>query len=1215
MSKTETFVNIRLPWPDWKIVKYLGGGAYGKVYEIERNISGIEEKAAIKIISRPKDVNEIEDYYIGGYDKKSIIESYEEEIKNYTAEYKLMKELQGQSNIVSCDDFTIVPHEDGIGGDIFIRMELLTSLQQSLKNSSLPEDEIIKLGKDISRALILCEKRNIVHRDIKPQNILISNFGDYKLGDFGNSKVMNHTTYATTTGTSGFQAPEVVQMKKYGQTADIYSLGITLYWLLNNRKMPFIEASSLPTPIAASEALQKRYNGEKLPAPKNGSAELKNIVLKACEFRPEDRYASAKEMYDALDMLKSTGMSNSPTAKKTLNKTTKFGSINRKNEISKIAGMYFGSDEVHVAVWCDGACFTILKFPAVYTTTELGEVLTGTRAVRYQRYHSKKTLNSIFHLLADEYKSPMSDETMKISNIFMSELKAVLDHVVNSEFGEDQLELVVAIPSTDTVVQNNIRLLMQGAGLKIERIMSASSACALSTALRIEDQAQGDLYAVYTVGAGSICLTAFEFSDGVAEILYEKEIQAYISEQEDVFEYATKHFYEGFESIYGKEQNLKFFFCSDIETKPLLCDHAGEFEDISEAAVQGAALQGAKQSNMRLHTDFILLDIWRGDIGIEVINRNADIKFDMLESDCMTIPALKEICKVNCTDCSEINIYNIYRERLNSRSLLRNWKIGEFTGKFGSTPEKLELRIEISSESNIAIKASNPDNKEVRTFPVFDKKALSAFILNQQKEASEEAVKAELYQNMDIFCKKVTRFNTAQDHRQSSFIQGLGLIKRKCITFMRKYRDEKITDDNADKMKRYISELLHISDDIEIGIRSVSSPAAAKNETVDIKLLSSIYNAVNFYLERIKVFPIKAEGCLFDPDIHEAVDMVPVIGDEENVISEMIRCGYRYKGQLIRPAKVKVSGHMQSHESPEKDKEASTPDMTLGNENDNWGENETVGNFAGRSRAGETHDAMDHSQGNSWESTGTIGSPGENNNQNAAYRQSWHKPEDIVKPLYLFRTETLIGLTREITEMGKFIQLHIPRALKERSYIRLKRPDMQSGNLYYCIEFSSEKAKENLPDAEADTLISLDLNPDNIELLLQLGKLRQQRHMYEDAKNCFFKVLKEKADYLPAYIAIGDMFSELEDYQHASQWYKKAIRIDDRTYGLSADQCRTLYIEYARSEIKCKNYDEARKILYEAVKRKLILKKDVDNIGDRLGLGNRSTGIFSSQKK
>ena len=300
----ENYEGIRLPWPDWKIVKYLGGGAYGKVYEIERNVSGVQEKAALKIVSRPKDANEIDDYYANGYDQESIIASYENEIRDYVQEYRLMKELQGQSNIVSCDDFTVVPHENGIGGDIFIRMELLTSLQQILKDRMLSVEEIIKLGKDISHALVLCESKNIIHRDIKPANIMVSQFGNYKLGDFGVSKIMDHATFATPMGTPEYEAPEIKHMEKYGQAVDIYSLGITLYWLLNNRRMPFIGADEQITPARRSEAMEKRYAGkEKLPKPKNGSKRLKEIVLKACEYNPANRYASAQEMYDELDAL------------------------------------------------------------------------------------------------------------------------------------------------------------------------------------------------------------------------------------------------------------------------------------------------------------------------------------------------------------------------------------------------------------------------------------------------------------------------------------------------------------------------------------------------------------------------------------------------------------------------------------------------------------------------------------------------------------------------------------------------------------------------------------------------------------------------------------------------------------------------------------------------------------------------------------------------
>ena len=299
----ENFENIQLPWPGWKIVKYLGGGAYGKVYEIERNNSGIREKAAVKIVSRPKEESELEADYQNGYDRESIAVKYTEILQEYINEYKLMKELQGQSNIVSCDDFALEKNPDGIGGKIYIRMELLTPLQKVTKERLLSEEEVIKLGKDICKALILCESRNIIHRDIKPDNIMISKFNDYKLGDFGVSKVMSHTTGATMTGTEGYMAPEVLHIEKYGKEVDIYSLGIVMYWLLNNRRMPFIGADEKVTLVNANQAAMRRYHGEKIPAPKNGSDELKKIVLKACEYKPKDRYLTAQEMYDALEEL------------------------------------------------------------------------------------------------------------------------------------------------------------------------------------------------------------------------------------------------------------------------------------------------------------------------------------------------------------------------------------------------------------------------------------------------------------------------------------------------------------------------------------------------------------------------------------------------------------------------------------------------------------------------------------------------------------------------------------------------------------------------------------------------------------------------------------------------------------------------------------------------------------------------------------------------
>ena len=298
-------LNIQLPWPGWRAVKYLGSGQFGQVYEIERTQAGITEHAAVKIVTRPKDESELEARYENGFDEESVAASYAEELQQYASEYRLMLEMKGQSNIISCDDFTLIENPNGIGGKIYIRMELLTPLKKMQKEIFTKEETVIRLGMDICRALMLCEEKHIIHRDIKPENIMVSQFGDFKLCDFGVSRFLDHTTNASQSGTPAYWAPEIAHMEKYGKSVDLYSLGIMMYWMLNNRKMPFIDADEVMTAQKMNEALRRRYSGEDLPMPAKGSHRLKQIVLKACAYRPSDRYTSANEMYADLEALQS----------------------------------------------------------------------------------------------------------------------------------------------------------------------------------------------------------------------------------------------------------------------------------------------------------------------------------------------------------------------------------------------------------------------------------------------------------------------------------------------------------------------------------------------------------------------------------------------------------------------------------------------------------------------------------------------------------------------------------------------------------------------------------------------------------------------------------------------------------------------------------------------------------------------------------------------
>ena len=115
-------------WPGWEVVRKIGSGSFGSVYEIRRDVFGREERAALKVLSIPENREEIDELYSDGYDEESITTHYKEYLADIVREYSLMLEMKGHTNVVYCDDVKYVQHEDGIGWDVFIKMELLTPL-------------------------------------------------------------------------------------------------------------------------------------------------------------------------------------------------------------------------------------------------------------------------------------------------------------------------------------------------------------------------------------------------------------------------------------------------------------------------------------------------------------------------------------------------------------------------------------------------------------------------------------------------------------------------------------------------------------------------------------------------------------------------------------------------------------------------------------------------------------------------------------------------------------------------------------------------------------------------------------------------------------------------------------------------------------------------------------------------------------------------------
>ena len=293
-------------WPEWELIEKIGEGSFGKVYKAKRTERGRSFYSAIKIISIPASKGELDSVRSEMNNEQSTREYFRNLVEDCIQEIYTMEHFCGNSHVVSFEDFKVVEYLDEIGWDISIRMEYLTSFMDYCTGKELTEKEVIKLGCDLAMALIYCRKWSIIHRDVKPENIFVSRFGDFKLGDFGIAREQAHTmSNMSKKGTYSYMAPEIYKGEKYDSSIDIYSLGIVLYKLMNQNRLPFLSLDKqLITYRDKETALARRMAGEKMPVPVNASAAFSHIILKACAYEPGKRYRKPEDMLRDLEKLR-----------------------------------------------------------------------------------------------------------------------------------------------------------------------------------------------------------------------------------------------------------------------------------------------------------------------------------------------------------------------------------------------------------------------------------------------------------------------------------------------------------------------------------------------------------------------------------------------------------------------------------------------------------------------------------------------------------------------------------------------------------------------------------------------------------------------------------------------------------------------------------------------------------------------------------------------
>lgn len=296
----------------FRLVGELGRGGMGSVYLGERADGEFEQKVAVKLIKRGMDSDFIvrrfrhERQILASFDHPYIARLLDGGTTEEGLPYFVMEYVDGETLYNYCD------------------------------SRSLSIEDRLRIFMQICSAVAYAHGRQIIHRDIKPGNVLINNAGVPKLLDFGIAKILdpelihesvNPTASMLRMMTPDYSSPEQVQGEEVTPASDIYSLGILLYEILTGHKpysfvgralhevsrvvcevMPELPSAAL----RIDETLLARYNGDAerpAKARRTNTEKLRetlkrgldDIVMKALAKRPEDRYSSAAELADDIE--------------------------------------------------------------------------------------------------------------------------------------------------------------------------------------------------------------------------------------------------------------------------------------------------------------------------------------------------------------------------------------------------------------------------------------------------------------------------------------------------------------------------------------------------------------------------------------------------------------------------------------------------------------------------------------------------------------------------------------------------------------------------------------------------------------------------------------------------------------------------------------------------------------------------------------------------
>lgn len=263
----------------YEIERRIASGGMGEVVLATNNL--LDRRTALKRVLPVNDDSDNE-------------EGQEEVVQRFLREGKLLARLHHQG---ICSVYDIIYNR----GAYWIALEYVDGhdLRTLLKHGPLPPDIALIIASHVADALDHAHRNQVVHRDVKPANVMVSRRGEVKLLDFGIARATDSeglTAAGQVVGTPTFMAPEVLRGMEADPRSDVYSLGATLYRCLAGRPL-FKKA---PPEVISSWIMQGEITNLRRVNPAV-PPRIAKLVHKCMAVDPSRRFANAAELHDALE--------------------------------------------------------------------------------------------------------------------------------------------------------------------------------------------------------------------------------------------------------------------------------------------------------------------------------------------------------------------------------------------------------------------------------------------------------------------------------------------------------------------------------------------------------------------------------------------------------------------------------------------------------------------------------------------------------------------------------------------------------------------------------------------------------------------------------------------------------------------------------------------------------------------------------------------------